>query len=80
MWKEIDCADGNILHGYYLYDRMIAYVKNVYRNRDGLWRIEVYYGDGKTMGDSYYEYDFDTAKLKALCLAKDIGWDVKRVI
>jgi len=79
MWKEIECADGNKLYGYYLYDKMIAYVKNFIPSRGSLWRIEIYYGDCKTTGDSHYESDLDVAKLKALCLAKDIGWNVKSV-
>ena len=79
MWKKTNCADGNTLYGYYLYDKMIAYVKNDNSSKESIWRIEIYYGDCKTMGDTHYESDFDVAKLKALCLAKDIGWNVKTV-
>ena len=46
----------------------------------GRWRVDFYYGNGNTMGDSYYENDLDIAKFKALVLAKEIGWNIKNII
>ena len=86
MWKEIKCVDGKKLYKFYIHKgRAIANVKHEplsafsvpFQDR---WRIDIYYGNGKTMGDSYYENDLEIAKFKALLLAKEIGWKIKTLI
>lgn len=86
MWKDIKCADGNKLYKFYIHKgRAIANVKYEPPSAFNVplqdrWRINIYYGNGKTMGDSYYENDLDVAKLKALLMAQEIGWKIKGVI